>query len=860
MHGFRLETVRRESSLAPWSRGRGLRRPRGEAQVEGASGPGAHSDFSRPEAHGKFLRVGGERFWIRGVTYGPFHPDSGGGEYGSATTVERDFAQIATGGFNAIRTYTVPPRSLLDAAQRHGLRVMVGIPWEQHVAFLDERARPRSIEERVRAGVRACAGHPAVLSYAIGSEIPAPIVRWHGRARVEQHLERLYRAAKSEDPGGLVTYVNYPTTEYLDLPFLDLVCFNVYLESQDRLEAYLARLQNLAGDRPLVLAEVGLDSRRHGEESQARMLDWQIRTAFAAGCAGALVFAWTDQWHRGGYDITDWAFGLTNRARRPKPALEAARTAFAEAPFPKDGPWPRISVVVCSYNGARTIGECMEGLLRLEYPDYEVIVVSDGSRDHTAAIAEKYGFRVIKTENRGLSSARNTGWKAAKGEIVAYIDDDAYPDPNWLTYVAHTFRSNGHAGVGGPNLPPPGDGPLAECVANAPGGPVQVLLSDREAEHIPGCNMAFRKAVLAEIGGFDPRFRAAGDDVDICWRILERGWTIGFNPGAVVWHHRRDSVRAYLKQQSGYGRAEALLERKWPEKYNGAGHPSWTGRLYGSGLAWALRRARGRIYHGTWGSALFQSVYEPAPGTFTSLFLMPEWYLVIGGLAVLSALGALWPPLLVALPLLAGAASGPVMLAVLGARRARFARRPGSRLQTWKLRTITALLHLLQPGARLWGRIRYGLTPWRGWSGTDLTPPWPRTRMVWSERGHAPDVWLRRLEAELQATFARVCPGGDFDRWDLEVRRGLFGGARVLMAIEEHGEGRQLVRFRVWPTVAPLAPVLVAVVTALAWGAARDGIWAVTVLLTAGGVLTALSALRDCAAAMGTVMRALPWE
>src|SRR5437660_2420711 len=165
---------------------------------------------------------------------------------------------MARNGLNSLRTYTVPPRWLLDAAERHGLMVMVGLPWEQHVTFLDERERARSIERRIREGVRACAGHPAVLAYAIGNEIPASIVRWHGRRRVERFLEQLYRAVKEEDPGALVTYVNYPSTEYLQLPFLDLVSFNVYLEAEEKLEGYVARLQNLAGERPLLLAELGL--------------------------------------------------------------------------------------------------------------------------------------------------------------------------------------------------------------------------------------------------------------------------------------------------------------------------------------------------------------------------------------------------------------------------------------------------------------------------------------------------------------------------------------------------------------------------------------------------------------------------
>src|SRR5213593_4036492 len=261
------------------------------------------STFHRPTAAGKFLVNSGKKLWIRGVTYGTFRPCTNEDHYPDPPVVDLDFSQMAASGLNAVRTYTVPPRWLLDLAFKYKLRIMVGLPWEQHVAFLEEKSTPRRIEEQLRAGVRNCTGHPAILCYAIGNEIPAAIVRWHGRGPVERYIERLYHAAKEEDPDGLVTYVNYPTTEYLDLPFLDLVCFNVFLESQDRLRAYLARLQNLAGDRPLLLGEVGLDSRRHGEVSQAQVLEWQIRTAFAAGCAGAFVFSWTDEWYRGGNDI-----------------------------------------------------------------------------------------------------------------------------------------------------------------------------------------------------------------------------------------------------------------------------------------------------------------------------------------------------------------------------------------------------------------------------------------------------------------------------------------------------------------------------------------------------------------------------
>src|SRR5437588_732943 len=83
-----------------------------------------------------------------------------------------------------------------------------------------------------------------------------------------------------------------------------------------------------------------------------------------------------------------------------------------------------------------------------------------------------------------------------------------------------------------------------------------------------GCNMAFRRACLEALDGFDPLFRIAGDDVDLCWRLQERGWSLRFHPGALVWHHRRATIKDYWRQQLNYGRAEAMLERKWPEKYN----------------------------------------------------------------------------------------------------------------------------------------------------------------------------------------------------------------------------------------------------------------------------------------------------
>ncbi len=212
-------------------------------------------NITRPAVRGKFIYVGNNKLWIKGVTYGTFRPDENNHQFPPRQQVEQDFAAMAANGINCVRTYTVPPRWLLDVAQKHGLRVMVGIAWEQHVTFLDDKTITKRIIQRVLKGVKTCANHPALLCFSVGNEIPPSIIRWHGRRRIEKFLHTLYRLAKSEDPNALVTYVSYPTTEYLQLSFLDFICFNVYLEVPGNLEAYLARLQNIAGEKPLLMAD-----------------------------------------------------------------------------------------------------------------------------------------------------------------------------------------------------------------------------------------------------------------------------------------------------------------------------------------------------------------------------------------------------------------------------------------------------------------------------------------------------------------------------------------------------------------------------------------------------------------------------
>ncbi len=498
--------------------------------------------------------------------------------------------------------------------------------------------------------------------------------------------------------------------------------------------------------------------------------------------------------------VERWDFGLVDRERNAKPALLNVSVAMNNVPFAPTYQLPLISIIVCTYNGSATIRDTLDGIKKLDYPNYEVIVVNDGSKDNTAKIVEEYWVKLITTANRGLSSARNTGMYNAKGEILAYIDDDAYPDPQWLRYLAYAYSVSDHGCIGGPNIAPPEDGFLATCVANSPGGPVHVLVSDEIAEHVPGCNMSFKKDALMKIGGFDPVYRNAGDDVDVCWRIQNSGRTIGFHPAALVWHHRRNSLKAYWKQQKGYGKAEALLEAKWPEKYNGFGHLTWAGRIYGNGITLPIKVKKEKIFHGTWGTALFQSVYQPAEGFINSIPLMPEWYLFVGLVGFLSVLGIFWAPLLWAIPVFAFSLILIFVQAIISAYQNTSL--PNNKRHKLKYISLITALHVVQPMARLYGRIKHGLAPWRKrpadkkWK---LSMPFKNNAAnIWSEKWRAPEDWLINIEETIIKYKTRVKRGGDFDKWDMQTRNGITSVSRAMFTFEEHGAGKQLLRMKTW--------------------------------------------------------------
>src|SRR5437879_3529920 len=756
------------------------------------------STNSRIRPVSKFFFEGDRKFFIKGATYGPFKPDAKGSSFGRPEQLDVDLRMMREIGLNLLRVYHPPPEWFLEKCFAAGIRVLITLPWEKHVEFLRQKKVRDDIARKVRNTVRRYVGNPAVLGYLVGNEIASTMARWLGVRRVTEFVEHLVRIGRAVDPGALYSYATYPPTEYLLPQNVDFFCFNVYLHSERDFERYLLRLQNLTGERPLILGEFGMDTIRHSQDEQAEMLGWHIESVAKCGLAGTILFSWTDEWFTGGDEVTDWAFGIVTREREPKKVFSSLRDKFGQdnstLPHRALSKAPLVSVIVCSYNGARTLNDCLDSLGKLNYPNYEVILVDDGSTDNTAQVAAQFpNVRYIHQSNHGLSHARNTGAAAAKGEVFAYTDSDCMADPDWLYYLISTLLSGEYAGVGGPNVSPPAQNAIQACVAAAPGGPSHVLLTDTIAEHVPGCNMAFYRWAFEQIGGFDPEYHAAGDDVDFCWRLQQSGGVIAFSPTAIVWHHRRFTLRAFRKQQEGYGEAESLLRFKHLVFFGPTGTAKWRGQIYGTPrFSWFLGRPI--IYHGIFADGFFQSIY-PTPQSEVAAYLSSiEWFALT---IFLFGVVVLLPPLRIVPYLMLG---GTLCVALSYMVRARIE----PRFDTIHSRLLVMLLAFAQPLVRGWSRyftwLHFKRTPGSVIAQHEKLPPgkkigrsWGRLA-YWNEEGKDRHSLLREIFRRLDQASWRYSIDTGWQEWDIQIYGNFWWSIILRTVTEYHGGGKCLTR------------------------------------------------------------------
>jgi hypothetical protein len=236
----------------------------------------------------------------------------------------------------------------------------------------------------------------------------------------------------------------------------------------------------------------------------------------------------------------------------------------------------------------------------------------------------------------------------------------------------------------------------------------------------------------------------------------------------------------------------------------------------------------------------------------------PEWYLILAVLGVVVCWAAVWPPLVWVVPLVAIAASISAAQSVGSAVRAYRGPVRRGRGEMVKLWGLTAWMHLMQPAARLLGKVRQGLTPWRRRGPGGVVVPMRRSLELWDENWRSLEDRLHDIETKLEHNEAVVVRGGDFDDWDLEVRGGLVGSVRARMTVEEHGRGWQMVRLRAWPRVSANAGLLTLLLIFICDAAAIMQAWhtwavSLAVLLVTLGVL-----LRELGAAMAAIRHVTP--
>ena len=766
----------------------------------------ASAASSRLQVSGKYFSRRGSKQYLSGLTYGPFGPGNRNGGLHAPDQTRRDLELIRQMGANSLRIYHVPPEWFLDMCGEHQLAVVVSLPWMDHVDFLREHRSQQHVRDQLAKQARLLAKRPEVAAVLVGNEINATLVRWLGPRRVLSFLETLIDSTKQAAPETLVTYANYPSTEYLLPENADFAAYNLYLENRPAFARYLARLQNLAGDRPLVITEFGIDARQHGLERQAETLAWQREVTAESGAAGNFVFSFTDDWHRGGEQVTGWEFGVVDRARERKPSYFRLQSLGPlKAPEPISS--PSFSVIVCTRNGSRTLDQCLTSLENLRYPNFEILVVDDGSSDATREIILAHSkARHLFQEPSGLSTARNLGADHAAGEILAYTDDDCIADQDWLTYLALAFRDPTIAAAGGPNIPPPAENFSQACVIAAPGGPAHVLLTDTTAEHLPGCNLAVRRSAFTEVGGFLPKYHAAGDDVDFCWRLLERGYAIGFHPGAMVWHYRRFSIRAYFKQQIGYGNAEGLLLSQHSHRFGHFGGARWRGIVYHSALL-QLTRQSGRIYSGAFGHAPFQIIYSAPFSDYFHLASSFPWLLVM--LTMLA--NFTWSALL------GGIGLGMLLVTLLLPLRQMRQLALPSQYEGWRARLILWLLVLAQPIlrsiSRFYRAFRSGGVPTGPSPGPHLGRfsllGWPKRVAeidLWSTAGQDRESLLPGLQTALHNASLPFQADDGWKNWDLEIQASRWWAVRLTTVTEYHQHQDRLTRVRLatratWPNI-----------------------------------------------------------
>ncbi len=236
---------------------------------------------------------------------------------------------------------------------------------------------------------------------------------------------------------------------------------------------------------------------------------------------------------------------------------------------------PYVSIIIPVYNAKKTISKTLKACLEQDYTGRrEIIVVDDGSTDGTAEEIKKYPVKYIYQENTGPAAARNRGWREAKGEIVFFTDSDCIPHKDWLSRLLRNYSGNRVGAAGGSYSIANPESLLAYCIQEEIS--IRHSAMPYKVRFLGSYNLSVKKSVLEEVGGFQEGYRkASGEDNDLSYKILKRGYKILFDSRALVAHYHRESLWRYLKDQYAHGFWRARLYREHPEMSTGDDYTRW---------------------------------------------------------------------------------------------------------------------------------------------------------------------------------------------------------------------------------------------------------------------------------------------
>lgn len=235
--------------------------------------------------------------------------------------------------------------------------------------------------------------------------------------------------------------------------------------------------------------------------------------------------------------------------------------------------YPKISVCILTHNSQETIVECLESVSKTDYPNFEIIVVDDNSKDKTIKIIKnfekKISIELIQiNEKNTIGKLRNTAIKNSSGEFIAFTDSDCFVQKNWLKELIEGFKSGQTAGVGGKNLTPENDSVFQKSVGEFYSffsflGSNYVAKNSQmsETSHNPSCNVLYKKKALLAVNGFNESL-ASNEDPELDARLRKNGYKLVFSPKAIVFHHRKKKLNEFFNQAIWYGMGRMQAMKK----------------------------------------------------------------------------------------------------------------------------------------------------------------------------------------------------------------------------------------------------------------------------------------------------------